>query len=120
MSSAVHRAITNMESGVALPRKNGELIFEAPWEARAFGMVVRLCESGLYHWDDFKDRLIQAIAQRACKDPEVDPESGYYHHWLCAFEQLLKDHSILNGAELEARTAEYLSKKRDLYGGAHT
>ncbi|MDI3327997.1 MAG: nitrile hydratase accessory protein [Alicyclobacillaceae bacterium] len=115
MSSAVDRTITDMEGGAALPRKNGELIFEAPWEARAFGMVVRLCESGLYQWDDFKERLIRAISQHACKDPGVDPEVGYYHHWLCAFEQLLKDHGILSNAEIEARAAEYLSNKRDLY-----
>lgn len=106
-----------MESEVALPRTNGELIFEAPWEARAFGMVVRLCESGVYPWDDFKERLIQAISRWACKDPAVDSESGYYHHWLRAFEQLVKDHGILAGAEIEARVAEYLSKERDLYGG---
>lgn len=106
-----------MEGEAALPRENGELIFEAPWEARAFGMVVLLCERGLYHWDDFKNRLIQAIAQHKCKDPGVTPEKGYYHHWLSAFEELLLDHGIVTSKELKTRTEEYLSGKRDLYDG---
>ena len=28
------------------PRANGELVFEAPWESRAFGVAVALHESG--------------------------------------------------------------------------
>ena len=34
--------ISTMDEQVALPRKNGELVFEAPWEARAFGLAVAL------------------------------------------------------------------------------
>jgi len=32
--------IADMDEQVALPRKNGELVFAAPWEARAFGIAV--------------------------------------------------------------------------------
>ena len=30
----------------APPRSNGELVFEAPWESRSFGMAVALSEPG--------------------------------------------------------------------------
>ena len=36
--------IANLDSSAALPRKNGELVFKAPWEGRAFGMAVVLNE----------------------------------------------------------------------------
>ena len=34
--------IANLDRSAALPRKNGELVFQAPWEGRAFGMAVVL------------------------------------------------------------------------------
>ena len=37
-----------MEAKNALPRENGELVFQAPWEARAFGLAVALNEKDLY------------------------------------------------------------------------
>ena len=48
---------------VAPPTENGELVFEAPWEARVFALAHHLCDAGLYNWDDFRDALIAEIAQ---------------------------------------------------------
>ena len=42
VSGSADRLIANMEGSAALPRKNGELVFEAPWEGRAFGIAVAL------------------------------------------------------------------------------
>ena len=38
MTGKVDQRIADMSEQVALPRKNGELVFVAPWEARAFGL----------------------------------------------------------------------------------
>ncbi len=51
-----------MEGDVALPRSNGELVFNAPWEGRAFGFAFALKDGGLYQWEGFRDRLITEIA----------------------------------------------------------
>ena len=48
---------------VAPPTENGELVFEAPWEARVFALAHHLCDAGLYSWDDFREALIAEIAQ---------------------------------------------------------
>ena len=40
----------------AIPRRNGEPVFNEPWESRVFGMAVGLCERGFYDWDEFRDR----------------------------------------------------------------
>ena len=57
MAATIDQRIASMDQQIALPRKNGELVFEAPWEARAFGLAVALNDSGLYPWRDFSQRL---------------------------------------------------------------
>ena len=37
----------------AVPRKNGELVFETPWESRSFGIAVALSKSGVFDWEEF-------------------------------------------------------------------
>ena len=91
------------------PRKNGELVFEEPWQGRAFGMAVALNEGECYAWDDFRDRL---VAQIAAADARDDP-SGYYERWLAAFEQLLADTGVISKDELDERTAEIEFGERD-------
>ncbi len=96
--------IANLDGSAALPRKNGELVFNAPWEGRAFGMAVVLNEKGAYSWDDFRAQLVEKIAQGS-------PE--YYESWLSAFESLLIDTSVLSADALDRRAAEYRALERD-------
>jgi nitrile hydratase accessory protein len=109
MSASSDRVIANMEGQAALPRKNGELVFEAPWEGRAFGMAVVLSERRLYDWDEFRSRLIDEIA---AAERRGEP-SSYYERWLASFERVLIEKDILARGEIEARTAEYAAVQRD-------
>jgi nitrile hydratase accessory protein len=98
-----------MDGPAALPRRNGEMVFEAPWEGRAFGMAVALSDRRLYAWDEFRARLIDQIAAAdAC-----GAGSTYYERWLAAFEALLTARGLITTAELDARAEEYLSGQRD-------
>jgi hypothetical protein len=38
------------------PRKNGELVFEAAWEGRLFGVTMALHEAGAFAWEEFPER----------------------------------------------------------------
>ena len=52
------------EAGSAAPpRANGELVFEAPWESRIFGLTLALFEDGRFEWQEFQSHLIEAIAR---------------------------------------------------------
>ena len=62
MSKAADRQIANMDGDAMLPSKNGELVFEAPWEGRAFGIAVAMNGDGLYEWGEFRDHLVGEIA----------------------------------------------------------
>ena len=54
----VDRVVAIMEGAAALPRKNGELVFDEPWHGRVFGMAVALHEQGVYDWEEFRQTLI--------------------------------------------------------------
>jgi nitrile hydratase accessory protein len=91
------------------PRSNGELVFEEPWQGRAFGMAVALSEDQCYGWEDFRQHL---IAQIAAADARDDP-TGYYERWLAAFEHLLTERGIISPTELDERTFEFEFGERD-------
>ena len=101
-----------MRGETALPRKNGELVFEAPWQARAFGMAIALAQQGRYAWDDFRRQLIASIAQAEHADDE-SAATRYYEQWLASLERVLRDKGICAPEELERRTAEFASGARD-------
>lgn len=101
--------IVDLGDDLSVPRKNGELVFAAPWEGRVFGLAVALSDNQVVAWDDFRDRLAAEIAAAE----EHGDGSGYYECWLASFERLLLDTGLLSAAELDARTAEYAARVDD-------
>jgi nitrile hydratase accessory protein len=63
-----------------MPRSNGEPIFDHPWQARAMAMAVVLVERTGRSWDDFRQRLIDAIS--------AAPTRPYWESWVVALEGL--------------------------------
>ena len=92
MSIRPDAAVREMTGSAAPPRRNGELVFEAPWQGRAFGMAIAVVERLGLQWKDFQQRLIAAIA--------TDPERPYYDSWVTALEQLLLDYRVVRPDEL--------------------
>lgn len=109
MAATPDRQIADMEGPSALPRKNGELVFEELWEGRVFGLATSMHDGRHFEWDEFRDRLIEEIAHA---DRE-GVESSYYERWLDAFERLLVEKSLLSRDEVVARLAEFESGRRD-------
>jgi nitrile hydratase accessory protein len=106
---SVDRVVADMSGAGAVPRRNGELVFAAPWQGRAFGMAVALNEGRLYEWDEFRSQLVARIA-----DAEAGGEaSDYYERWLAAFETLLTEKGVLTRAEIEQRAFEFEFGERD-------
>ena len=94
MSVRVDAAVAAMSGPAAPPRRNGELVFEAPWQGRAFGMAVGLVEHLGLEWKAFQQRLIAAIA--------AHPEAPYYECWVAALEQLVLDYGAVTPEEIAA------------------
>ena len=93
----------------ALPRRNGELVFEQPWQGRVFGMAIALHEQGRYEWNEFRDILIRRIAAaESAGGPFV-----YYEIWLATLEELLGAKGLLSRDELEETTFQFEFGERD-------
>jgi nitrile hydratase accessory protein len=108
-------AIPEMEGALAYPRSNGEPVFAAPWQSRAFGMVVDLHKSGRFPWDEFKERLIQEIGAGRPADVPKDA-SEYYYQWVQAFSRLLVETGLLAESEIAEREQEFQTGVRqDVY-----
>ena len=61
-----------MAGPTALPRRTASS-FEAPWQGGVLGMAVGLVEQLELDWDDFRQRLIAAVAE--------DLDRPYYESW---------------------------------------
>ena len=92
----------DIEGPAAPPRSNGELVFTAPWESRAFGLAMALHDGGLFEWEDFRQQLIAAVARAEATGGEF----SYYCCWLEALQTLLDMEGLVDVASVEERTAE--------------
>jgi hypothetical protein len=69
-------------SELDLPRRNGELAFDAPWQSTVFALAAAVVEHAF--GDDrepFRRQLIKAIADR--------PDRPYWESWTTALEALV-------------------------------
>ena len=84
---------------VSPPRDNGEIVFAAPWERRAFGLTVALCRTRRCDWEAFRQRLIVRITE--------DEGRNYWASWAAALEDVLETTDGLDPAELDALARAY-------------
>jgi nitrile hydratase accessory protein len=86
--------LTSGLDDTSLPRDNGELVFEAPWQARALAMAVALADKLELPWDAFRHRLMAEIAN--------DPQRPYYESWCAALESMVIDLELTTPGALDA------------------
>ena len=81
--------------GLEVPRRNGEMAFDAPWQSRAFGLAAAVVETRLgTDWEPFRRRLIAAVA--------ADPARPYWESWTAALEDLLVSAGLVSADDLAA------------------
>jgi nitrile hydratase accessory protein len=108
MTGAAHDDCLREVDGI--PRRNGELVFEAPWQARAFGLAMAVTSSDtVISWEEFRQTLIDEIGAWQ-EEHGVDADGfSYYERWLRALERALVSRGLLSDAEL-AGAAEAIAK----------
>ena len=109
MSLPPDRLLADLAAEAGPPRSNGELVFEAPWQARAFGLALALGEQQASAWEAFRERLPLAVAT----PDSTDALTAYYERWLASFEAILLEWGLLSREDIEARTAEFAAGARE-------
>jgi nitrile hydratase accessory protein len=97
VSELVRPEVRRMAGEAALPRQNGELVFDAPWQGRVLGMALAVVQERGLDWDEFRQRLIAAI--------DAHPTRPYYESWTAALTDLVVDLGVANADEVDARAA---------------
>jgi len=70
-------------SGLDLPRRNGELAFDAPWQGTVFALAAAVVEHAFGgDREPFRQQLITAIA--------AEPARPYWESWTAALETLVQ------------------------------
>lgn len=78
-------------------------VFDAPWQAQAFAMVVALHRQGVFTWAEWASALAAARAR-----PDAAPDgSDYYDDWLAALERLLTAKGIAAHTDIARLTAAW-------------
>lgn len=70
-------------SGLDLPRRNGELAFDAPWQGTVFALAAAVVDHAFGgDREPFRQQLITAIA--------AEPARPYWESWTAALETLVR------------------------------
>ena len=88
----------DVDGATAPPRRNGELVFDAPWQSRVFGLcaaIVETCFEG--DREPFRQHLIVAIT--------AEPDRPYWDSWTLALQQLAVGTGLLDALAIERRIA---------------
>jgi len=80
MSTPLNPALSLSE--LDLPRRNGELAFDAPWQSTVFALAAAVVDHA-YGGDrePFRRQLIKAVA--------AEPDRPYWESWTAALEALV-------------------------------
>ncbi len=100
-----------LEELLGIPRDPEGPVFKEPWEAQAFGIAVRLVDSGYFTWAEWAAALARQIrAAQAAGDP--DAGDTYYLHWLETLLALCADKELVAPESLRLRTEEWRAAYR--------
>ena len=90
--------LLDVDGSAAPPRRNGELVFDAPWQSRVFGLaaaIVDTCFDG--DREPFRRQLIAAIA--------AEPERPYWDSWTAALQALVVSAGFIDELSIERQIA---------------
>ena len=86
-----------------LPTDADGAVFAAPWEAKAFALVVQLHQKGCFEWTEWAQFLATEIAA------DGDRNTPYYLLWLSASEKLFTARGLVSATQLNAASDELVA-----------
>ncbi|CAB3803791.1 nitrile hydratase accessory protein [Pararobbsia alpina] len=84
------------------PRLQGKLLFGKAWEREVFGLALSLSKAGCFEWEEFRQNLIESIAEWENAPCDGQPHWDYYEHFFDALMKTIKVSGVLSSAEIAA------------------
>jgi nitrile hydratase accessory protein len=93
----------------ALPnilRDETDPTFDAPWQAQAFALVVRLSETGHFGWNEWVRVFSREVARSPSRAGESENDT-YYRQWLDALERINVERGLLAPGDVQERASPH-------------
>jgi nitrile hydratase subunit beta len=78
------------------------LLFSNEWEREVFGLALSLSKAGCFEWEDFRQNLIESIAEWENTPRDGQPRWNYYEQFFVALMKTIKVSGLLSSAEIAA------------------
>lgn len=99
-----------------VPMAENEVVFQAPWEAKAFALVNQLASNGHCSWSEWTDCLAGEIS---ASEQKVTDSKTYYELWMAACEKLLISKGLISAQAVEDRMQELIAAQNSEHDHAH-
>jgi len=108
MSAApVPPSVDELKQVPAIPLDADGAVFNSPWEAKVFAVIVSLHQQGHFSWSEW----VETIAGEIERDKGSDPETPYYELWLAAAERIVDAKGLCRAADMAALKAAILAEQ---------
>lgn len=91
-------AIPDLQIVPAIPLDEEGAVFNSPWEAKVFAVIVSLHQQGHFEWSEWAETISDEIA----RDKGREPETPYYELWLRAAERIIEAKGLCGSGDLGA------------------
>ena len=89
-----------------IPRDEDGPVFQAPWQAAAFALAVRLSAEGHFTWPEWTE-VFSAEIRKAQEEGDPDLGNTYYNHWVNTLERLCEERCLVVYDDMGQRTEEW-------------
>jgi nitrile hydratase accessory protein len=96
----------SIENLPLLPRDQESPIFNQPWKAKAFALVVRLSEAGCFTWPEWV-KIFSLEIKAAQERGDPDPGDTCYQHWLNALERICAEKGLVGDEAIRRRKSTW-------------
>lgn len=95
---------TEVES-IPLDVEHGR-VFDEPWHAQAFSVLVALHRTGRFEWKHWAE-VFSNIIKQAPALPGESPNQTYYRQWVSALEEMVIRLDLMEVTEITGREQEW-------------
>ncbi|WP_337020990.1 nitrile hydratase accessory protein [Pantoea anthophila] len=102
----MNNAMQHDYAAVGLPRDEEGPVFDKPWQAKAFSLIVHLHQAGLFRWAEWVQIFSKEI-KAAPAQPGESVNDAYYRQWTAAMENMMTTLNLAVPDDISQRTQEW-------------